>query len=100
MVGLGDRVELTRDAFYSALEQMFKSVKGLGNRDIVLALPGRVEGLAESNEAMKCFLDCYDQCGDEQAITLIEPVKSQKAMLPEFEKWRLRKQVPDVEFSG
>jgi hypothetical protein len=92
--GLGEREGFGEAAFIEAVERMFRATRGLGLRDITVALPGRIEDACDNAEAMEWFLGCYEEHGHGQLVEIIEPVGAQKAMAPVVERWRLRQLVP------
>jgi hypothetical protein len=92
--GLGERAAFTRESFEKDAKRTFETIHKLGHRDLVLALPGRVEDVCSASDAIAWFLACYEEFGDAQNIQIIEPTGSQKAMLPLVERWRLKQLVP------
>jgi hypothetical protein len=92
--GLGERAEFSKESFLKGAKRTFETIRKLGHRDVVLALPGRVEEACTASDSIAWFLSCYEEHGDAQNIQIIEPTGSQKAMLPLVERWRLRQLVP------
>jgi hypothetical protein len=94
LTGLGCREEFDKGAFQESVAQTLGTVERLGTRDIALALPGRVEGLCNTHNAIEWLIEGYEQKGEEQEVVVIEPHGAQKAMIPAVERWRLRQLVP------
>ena len=94
LFGLGSRENFCEKVFCEDTLRTFETVRDLGSRNVVLALPGRVENECHSDDAMEWFLECYQEHGDDQDIQIIEPMGAQKAMVPVMERWRLKQLVP------
>jgi len=94
LTGLGERKSFDKRTFLESIAQTFDAVERLDERDIAMALPGRVEGACTISDSIDWFIEGYDRHGEEQEIAVIEPHGAQKAMLPAVERWRLRQLVP------
>ncbi|MCP4600054.1 MAG: hypothetical protein GY847_05865 [Proteobacteria bacterium] len=92
--GLGNRAAFSNEVFYQSTIKMFNTVQSLNKRDIVLALPGRVERECDTTQGIEWFLDCYEKHGRDQDIRIVETISVQKAMMPVVERWRLRQLMP------
>jgi hypothetical protein len=94
VTGLGERERFDKQVFLDSVARTFDAVAELDQRDIALALPGRVEGVCSTGDAIEWFIEGYDGHGDPQEIAVIEPHGAQKTMIPAVERWRLRQLVP------
>jgi hypothetical protein len=94
VTGLGDRESFDKQVFLDSVAHTFDAVERLDERDIALALPGRVEGVCPTSDAIDWFIEGYDGHGEPQEIAVIEPHGAQKTMIPAVERWRLRQLVP------
>ena len=94
ILGLGSTKRFGRDAFIQSIERLFDVTTRLNSKEIVLALPGRVEGQCDTTSAINWFLDCLEKQENDLNIQIIEPLGAQKAMIPIVERWRLKQLVP------
>jgi hypothetical protein len=94
LTGLGRREGFDKQVFQESVALTLDTVERLGTRDIAVVLPGRVEGLCNSHNAIEWLIEAYAQEGEEQEVCVIEPHGAQKAMIPAVERWRLRQLVP------
>jgi hypothetical protein len=92
--GIGSRGEFGKRRYIAALRRMFRVVHNLGLDDIVLTLPGRIEETCTPTEAMEWLLSCYEEQSEMPNISILEPVDTQKTMMPLAERWRLKQLVP------
>lgn len=93
LLGLGQRERFGEHAFRRAVSRLFDDLDRLGDGDLVLALPGRVEGACEPAEAVEWFLPLAERRARDRRIVLIEPSEAQKAMAPIVERWSLKRDV-------
>ncbi len=92
--GLGTRSEFSEATYRGVMKRMYLTVREIDRENIVLSLPGRIERECDTTQAMDWFLEGYEEDGDGQDISIIEPPEAQKAMLPILERWRLKQLVP------
>ena len=94
VLGLGPRAALSGARCRDALRRMFAAAAALGDAELVVALPGRPEGLVDPAEAISLFLEAYDAHGRGRKVAVVESSAAQKAMLPVVERHRLKHGVP------
>ena len=93
--GLGPTQGFCKERFTGALERMFRSMDKLdASAPLTISLPGRADNACSSADAITWFLPVHDNLGKRRDITIIEPTRAQKAMLPAVERWRLKNSVP------
>ena len=92
--GLGGRDEFCEESSNRVIARMFETATRMNCGTIALALPGRVEGVTGATDAIKWFMDCYQEEGDDRETLIIEPSAAQKEMMPVVERWRLKRLVP------
>lgn len=63
LFGIGERSGFDQETYQRAVSRMFDTTRDLGCRDIVMALPGRVENACDTVEATEWFLSCYESDG-------------------------------------
>ena len=94
LFGMGERRMFCQETFEQQIIRLFDTTDKLGRRDVVMAMPGRLEHACETAEAIEWFLTCREAAGWDQNIFVVEPFEEQKAMLPVIERWRLKRLVP------
>ncbi len=93
--GLGPTEGFCEERFVGALQRMFRSMDKLdGSASLTISLPGRSTSACNSADAIDWFLPVHDNLGKHRDITIIEPLRAQKAMLPAVERRRLKNSVP------
>lgn len=94
LIGLGERVYFGKERFTHGVNQAFETTRGLDARDLVVALPGRAEGICPIGDAIDWLINAYAAFDGDQEVTVIEPQGAQKVMVPAVERWRLKQLVP------
>lgn len=90
LYGLGPRADFDYIANDTALNAMLGTLSRARVRASVLVLPGRAVGLVSPTDAMEAFLRIAENHAELDAVTLVEDVEAQKAMLPIVERERRR----------
>jgi hypothetical protein len=74
---------------------MFDTLTRARVRASVLALPGRALGLVDAVRAMEVFLEVGDAYTEQDDVTLIEDLDSQRAMVPIVERHRRKRRAEE-----
>jgi len=95
LLGIGQRERFDEHVFRRAVSRMFDQLDKLddGDAKLTVALPGRAEGVCDTEDAIEWFLPLAEQRSGNRQITLIEPTVAQKEMQPAIERWRLKRDV-------
>jgi hypothetical protein len=96
LMGLGEQGAFSRTVFEQSLGRSFEVLKNLKIENTAMALPGRVEKVCPSGDAIDWFINVVDHRDDIGETHIIEHAGAQKTMLAAVEKWRLRGLVPEL----
>ncbi len=93
LFGLGPRAEFSDAGAVAATRLVFDTLRAARVRASTCVLPGRALGLLEPTRAMEILLEVVVEHTEQDEVTVIEDLESQKRMAPILEREKLRARV-------
>jgi hypothetical protein len=95
LFGTGERAAFDETTLRETMTVMFETLERARVRASVLSMPGRALGLVDSVKAMEIFLELGDVHTEQDDVTLIEDLDSQRAMVPIVERHRRKRRAEE-----